>query len=327
MTPSIEAPAARRPSPVYGILLIVLGLLCALLPIEADGSRISLLQHFQDMRYFLTWFGQTIDDGTFSTSVVVMLLILSKILLLVTAPTAIIAGALSLTRLSRVGKLAGAIALGAWATTLIGHIAYDIDRLVIQDYEDGHILETWFWVTGIHDRVFHRVFIYFLVPIAIAVVGLLTPSRAKEAAFAATDTSPTELPAPASAASIPMAPSTPTWQVRIPGQPDITADTASLVMWAKVGAIRPDTTIVDIQSGYSYPARQIPGLYSRRSYATALLLSFFLGYLGVDRFYLGQTGLGVAKLLTLGGCGIWAFIDFILIAARKATDAQGLQLL
>lgn len=327
MTLPIETPSTRRPSPAFGVLLILLGLVSVFVPIEDYESRISLLQHFQDMKYFFTWGGETLDEGTFSTTVVVALLLLSKILLIITAPAAIIAGALSLMRTSRAGKLVGALAIGAWATTLIAHIAYDVDRLVIQDYEDGHVFQTWLWVTGIHDLVFHRFVIYFLVPIAIAVVGLLTPSRVKEAAMTPATVTPTGLPTTTIAPSMPMPSSTPTWQVRIPGQPDIAADTASLVMWAKVGAIRPDTTIVDIQSGYSYPARQIPGLYSRRSYATALLLSFFLGYLGVDRFYLGHTGLAVAKLLTLGGCGIWAFIDFILIAARKVTDAQGLQLL
>ena len=63
-----------------------------------------------------------------------------------------------------------------------------------------------------------------------------------------------------------------------------------------------------------------------KSWMTTLLLSFFLGGIGVDRFYLGYTGLGIAKLLTLGGCGIWALIDFIMIAMNKMPDAQGVPL-
>ncbi|CAB4572978.1 unannotated protein [freshwater metagenome] len=61
----------------------------------------------------------------------------------------------------------------------------------------------------------------------------------------------------------------------------------------------------------------------QKDFTTAVLLSFFLGGLGVDRFYLGYTGLGVAKLLTLGGCGIWAIIDFILIVTRNLKAADG----
>jgi TM2 domain-containing membrane protein YozV len=60
-----------------------------------------------------------------------------------------------------------------------------------------------------------------------------------------------------------------------------------------------------------------------RQFMTAALLSFFLGPLGVDRFYLGYTGLGVAKLLTLGGCGVWALIDFIMLLMGKITDVDG----
>ena len=56
---------------------------------------------------------------------------------------------------------------------------------------------------------------------------------------------------------------------------------------------------------------------------TAILLSFFLGGLGVDRFYLGYTGLGILKLLTLGGLGIWALIDFIRIITGSLKPKDG----
>jgi TM2 domain-containing membrane protein YozV len=61
----------------------------------------------------------------------------------------------------------------------------------------------------------------------------------------------------------------------------------------------------------------------QKSWMVALLLSIFLGGLGVDRFYLGYMGLGVAKLLTCGGCGVWSIIDLIMIAMDKLPDANG----
>ncbi len=60
-----------------------------------------------------------------------------------------------------------------------------------------------------------------------------------------------------------------------------------------------------------------------KDWLTALLLSIFLGTFGVDRFYMGQAGLGLGKLFTLGGCGVWWLIDVILIAAGSAKDGRG----
>lgn len=61
-----------------------------------------------------------------------------------------------------------------------------------------------------------------------------------------------------------------------------------------------------------------PGKY----YRTAFILSIFLGYFGVDRFYLGKIGTGVLKLLTFGGFGIWYIIDVYLIAHGKLLDEK-----
>jgi len=62
---------------------------------------------------------------------------------------------------------------------------------------------------------------------------------------------------------------------------------------------------------------------SDKDWIVLSLLSFFLGYLGIDRFYAGRVGLGIGKLLTLGGLGLWAFIDFILALCGQVKDAQG----
>lgn len=63
---------------------------------------------------------------------------------------------------------------------------------------------------------------------------------------------------------------------------------------------------------------------SPKSRLAALLLCFFLGWLGAHRFYVGKIGTGILMPLTLGGfCGIWVVVDLIFIVCGIFRDKQG----
>ena len=62
---------------------------------------------------------------------------------------------------------------------------------------------------------------------------------------------------------------------------------------------------------------------SDRSFVAAILLCFFLGVLGVHRFYAGKIGTGILLLLTGGGLGVWWIVDFVLIAIGRFQDREG----
>lgn len=55
----------------------------------------------------------------------------------------------------------------------------------------------------------------------------------------------------------------------------------------------------------------------------AFLLCFFFGVFGAHRFYVGKIGTGILQLVTLGGLGIWALIDLIMIIVGAFTDKEG----
>jgi len=59
----------------------------------------------------------------------------------------------------------------------------------------------------------------------------------------------------------------------------------------------------------------------------AFLLVFFLGPLGIHRFYVGKIGTGILMILTAGGLGVWALIDLIMIVVGAFKDAEGRKLL
>lgn len=65
---------------------------------------------------------------------------------------------------------------------------------------------------------------------------------------------------------------------------------------------------------------------SEKRILPAFLLCFFLGCFGAHRFYVGKIGTSILQLLTLGGLGIWALIDWIMIIIGAFTDKQGQKL-
>jgi TM2 domain-containing membrane protein YozV len=68
------------------------------------------------------------------------------------------------------------------------------------------------------------------------------------------------------------------------------------------------------------------GYVSDRKILIALLLCFFLGYLGFHRFYAGKVGTGILWLLTGGFFGIGIFVDCVLLVLGAFKDADGLPL-
>jgi TM2 domain-containing membrane protein YozV len=65
----------------------------------------------------------------------------------------------------------------------------------------------------------------------------------------------------------------------------------------------------------------------QQDFLPTALVAWFLGCFGIHRFYTGSIPIGLIQLFTAGGCGIWAYIDFIMICFGKYKDGQGRPLL
>ena len=62
---------------------------------------------------------------------------------------------------------------------------------------------------------------------------------------------------------------------------------------------------------------------SQKDWRVALALSLLLGWFGADRFYVGTPGLGVLKLITAGGFGVWWVVDVALCLCERMKDGYG----
>jgi TM2 domain-containing membrane protein YozV len=65
-------------------------------------------------------------------------------------------------------------------------------------------------------------------------------------------------------------------------------------------------------------------MVSEKGFVPAILLCFFLGALGVHRFYVGKIGTGLLMLFTMGGFGLWVLVDFIMLVTGGFKDKAGL---
>jgi TM2 domain-containing membrane protein YozV len=63
---------------------------------------------------------------------------------------------------------------------------------------------------------------------------------------------------------------------------------------------------------------------SPKGFVPVILLCLFFGMIGIHRFYVGKIGTGILMILTLGGFGIWAMIDLIIIIIGSFKDSDGL---
>ena len=91
---------------------------------------------------------------------------------------------------------------------------------------------------------------------------------------------------------------------------------------SKCGNEIDDEAVICLKCGCAVKSQAKP----ERSWTISFLLCWFFGCLGAHRFYTGYTGIGIAQLLTIGGCGIWTLIDFASLSFNKYKTADNREL-
>lgn len=84
-------------------------------------------------------------------------------------------------------------------------------------------------------------------------------------------------------------------------------------------------TIVNVMMPNGYQQQVSGRTRVQRNWIVALVLSITLGWLGIDRFYVGHYGLGILKLCTWGGLGLWWLIDIIMFATKQVQYVDWVQ--
>jgi len=93
--------------------------------------------------------------------------------------------------------------------------------------------------------------------------------------------------------------------------------------WTDRSRPRTTATAAATVAGAMKPTVTATGeLISPKSRAAAAILCWFLGIIGIHRFYVGKVGTGIAQIFTLGGLGIWVLVDFIMILAGSFRDSE-----